>query len=166
MVTLYRKEEVSYLPPPNYVEFILDTEMTPLDLTATSFMVPLLANGSVVMANNRRRGLEFSGGHVDPGETTTKAAHRECVEETGYWVSHIKPLGYLLQSSSGPKPATYNYPYPISFQQFFVGNVMSFVPYIENDECLAPVILTHDEARERLDANRFAIYLAALRAIR
>lgn len=162
-MTLYTKHDVGYLPLPNRVQFILDTELVPLDLTPTSFMVPLLRDGSIVLANNRRRGLEIPGGHIDPGETSCKAAHREGVEETGAWTSHIKPLGYLLQLTEGPAPQDYRYPYPISFQQFYVGEVMHMIPYVENDECLAPVILTYEEAQVQLDPYRFAIYDAALK---
>lgn len=165
-LTLYRKDDIGYLPKPNFVEFIMDSQIMPLDLTRTSFMIPLLPDGSVVMANNARRGLEFPGGHIEPGESSCAGAHRETVEETGYWVSHIKALGYLLQSSSGPKPLDYHYPFPISYQQFFTGDVMSFEPYIENDECLSPIIVRPWEARTKLDAHRYAIYQAAIVAMR
>jgi 8-oxo-dGTP pyrophosphatase MutT (NUDIX family) len=163
---LYSKSDVLYLPQPNHVEFLKDSALTPLDLTPTAFMVPLMADGSVVMAQNRRRGLEFPGGHIDPGESSCAAAHRETVEETGYWVSHIKALGYLIQTCEAPAPEGYRYPWPISFQQFYTGDVMSSKPYVENDECLAPVVLSRSEAEERLDAHRFAIYQAALQTIR
>lgn len=163
---LYHKTNVGYLPEPNTIEFFMSEDMTPLDLTATAFMVPLLGDGSVVMANNRRRGLEFPGGHIDPGETSCKAAHRETVEETGYWVSHIKALGYLSQVTLAPCPPGYKYPWPVSFQQFYTGDVMSFEPYVENDECLSPIIVRPWEARTKLDAHRYAIYQAAISIMR
>jgi 8-oxo-dGTP pyrophosphatase MutT (NUDIX family) len=114
------------------------------------------------MAHNSRRGLEFPGGHIDAGETPCAAAHRETVEETGYWVSHIKALGYLHMQSEGEKPDGWKYPHPTSYQQFFVGKVLRNVPYVENDECLAPVILTPSQVQTQLDARLQAIYLAAL----
>jgi len=165
-LTLYRKADVSYLPKPNYVQFVADDTIQHPDLTRTAFMVPLMPDGSVIMAMNRRRGIEFPGGHIDPGETSCAAAHRETVEETGYWVSHIKALGYLVQCSEGVKPADYHYPFPTSFQQFYTADVMSFEPYVENDECLSPIIVRPWEARKMLDDHRYAIYKAAILAIR
>jgi 8-oxo-dGTP pyrophosphatase MutT (NUDIX family) len=165
MTILYSKEDAAYLPRPNIIQFIQDDTISPLDLTKTSFMVPILWDGSVVMAQNRRRGLEFPGGHIEPLESPTAAAHRETIEETGYWVNHIKALGYLLMQSSGVAPEGYAYPHPIGYQQFFVGRPMSHVPYVENDECLSPVVLSREEAKLRLDPHRFIIYDAARRLL-
>jgi len=162
MTQLFQKEDISYLPKPNRLEFHLDLDLSPLDSTSTGFMIPLLSDGSVVMAQNRRRGLEFPGGHIEPGETSTSAAHRECVEETGYWVSHIKALGYLKQICEGEKPHDYTYPWPVSYQQFFVADVLSFKTYEENDECLSPVIVTPGEAEAKLNPSQYEIYKAAL----
>lgn len=155
-----------YLPKPNVVKFIHDDVLAPLSHTKTAFMLPLLPNGDLVMAMNRRRGLEFPGGHIDPGETSCQAAHRETVEETGYWVSHIRSLGYLLMLSEGKVPADWKYPHPLSFQQFYVGDVMWNTPYVENDECLAPAIVKRENAHLVLDDQRLAIYKAALSLMR
>lgn len=163
---LYQKSDVAYLPQPNLVEFLADDEQAPVALTSTAFMVPLLADGSVVMANNRRRGLEFPGGHIDPGETQCAAAHRECVEETGYWVSHIRALGYLLQTTTAPCPEGYRYPWPVSYQQFYTADVLRWAPYVENDECLNPVIVAPWETRTKLNPLQYEIYKAALVKIR
>lgn len=159
---VYQRDDVSYLPTPNNIMFYIDDTLAPSHLTTTGFMVPLLVDGSVVMANNRRRGLEFPGGHIESGETSCAAAHRECVEETGHWVSHIRALGYLEQTCKGSLPPVYSYPWPVSYQQFYVADVMSNVPYIENDECLAPVVVSPVDVRKMLDDWQYVIYQAAL----
>jgi len=135
-------ENVSYLPKPNQVSFIESDQLAPNELTKTSFMIPFMTDGRVVMARNVRRGIEIPGGHVEFNETLTKAAHRECFEETGCWVSHIKPLGYFEMKSQGQVPDDWKYPHPLSYQQFFVGQVMYQESYHENDECLTPVVLS------------------------
>jgi 8-oxo-dGTP pyrophosphatase MutT (NUDIX family) len=161
---LQTQYDVPYLPLPNSIEVMADRDMAPMSLTKTAFMIPLLPNGSVVLANNRRRGLEFPGGHIDPGETMCGAAHRETVEETGHWVSHIKAIGYLRMISQGTVPEGWRYPHPLGYQQFFVADVMWAIPYIENDECLTPVILSPREARIKLKPSRAALYELALRS--
>ena len=163
---LHSQSDVGYLPLPNVVKFIRDDVLTPLSHTKTAFMVPLLPDGSVVLARNRRRGWEYPGGHIEPGESSCFAAHRETVEETGYWVSHIRALGYLLMMSEGSVPSDWKYPHPVGFQQFYVGNVMWNTDYIENDECMSPVILTPSQARDTMDPQRLAIYEAALSLMR
>lgn len=157
--------DVPYLPLPNKVDIWATSVMAPDKLTRTSFMVPLMPNGDVVLANNRRRGVEIPGGHIDPGETQTKAAVRECVEETGCWVSWIKPIGYLEMKSEGTVPPDWKYPHPLGYQQFFAGIVQSIEHYVENDECLAPVTMTYEQACETLPAGRLALYREARRVM-
>jgi 8-oxo-dGTP pyrophosphatase MutT (NUDIX family) len=160
---IHTTRDAWWLPQPNTIEVVSSDIMAPAHLTRTSFMIPLTRKGTVIMANNRRRGLEFPGGHVDPGETLTFAAVRETTEETGYRVSHIKAIGYQMMISKGEMPPGYKYPFPLSFQQFFVGEVMGYEPYLANDECLDPVELSVFEALRTLSSSRAALLMLAVR---
>lgn len=52
-----------------------------------------------LLTRHRRRGLEFPGGKVEPGETPEDAANREVFEETGARVSRLRVLGqYQVKS--------------------------------------------------------------------
>ncbi|MBI2893070.1 MAG: NUDIX hydrolase [Deltaproteobacteria bacterium] len=67
-------------------------------------VVPLTAEGNVVMVRQYRHGLdgitlEIPGGMCDPGEAPEVAAARELREETGF-SGEIVPLGWVL-----PNPA-------------------------------------------------------------
>lgn len=164
--SLFRSKDVKYLPMPNWVDVVADTELAPLELTKTAFMIILLRDGSLVMANNVERGEEFAGGHIDPGESPCKAAHREAMEETGYWVSHIRAIGYLRMESLGDVPDGWKYPHPVGYQQFFVGRAMWNKPYVDNAECIQPVILTYEQAKATLSPSRFALYELARRTLK
>ena len=69
-------------------------------------IVPLTANGEVVMVRQQRHGigaetLELPGGMIDPSdETPLHAARRELVEETGYRADEIVATGVIA-----PNPA-------------------------------------------------------------
>lgn len=162
---IHTTRDVGFLPKPNTVEVVASPELAPVSMTATAFMIPLTVDGKVVMARNRRRGIEFPGGHIDPGETPTQAAVRECLEETGYRVSHIRAIGYQMMTSLGKKPEGYKYPHPLSFQQFFVGRVMDYEPYVDNDECLQPEIMTIYEALRVLSPAQIALLTQAIKRI-
>lgn len=153
-----------YLPLPNRVEVVLTDELAPEALTKTAFMLPVRRDGALIMAQNRRRALEFAGGHIEAGETAEEGARRECHEETGYLVKSVVPIGFLRMISEGEAPEGYGYPHPVSFQQFFAGIVhLKDTTFAPTDECDWPQQLNAAEVRERLSASRYAFYEAALR---
>ncbi len=70
-------------------------------------IVPVTAQREIVMVRQYRHGpgevtLEIPGGLVDSGEDPQTAAVRECLEETGYRASGVRPLG-----SVNPNPALF-----------------------------------------------------------
>jgi 8-oxo-dGTP pyrophosphatase MutT (NUDIX family) len=70
-------------------------------------VVPLTPEGEVVMVRQWRHGsravtLEIPGGIVDPGETATRAAERELLEETGYRAGSLEHIGVV-----NPNPALF-----------------------------------------------------------
>jgi len=162
---VHSTRNAGFLPQPNTIDVVASDILAPLALTTTAFMIPLMPNGDIVMAHNRRRGLEFPGGHIEPGESPTAAAVRETFEETGYRVSNIRAIGYQMMTSLGIAPPGYKYPHPLSFQQFFVGRVMDFDPYVENDECLNPQIISPYEAMRTLSLARIALLTQAIKRI-
>lgn len=134
--------DVGYLPSPNRIDLVFDTTPPPITLTRSAFMVALMPDGSVVMAVNRRRGMEVPGGHIDNGERQDEAALREGFEEAGVRISRHVTLGHLRMTSDGEVPAGWRYPHPLSYQSFFAGLVTDMVPYVENDECRSPKVVS------------------------
>jgi 8-oxo-dGTP pyrophosphatase MutT (NUDIX family) len=160
MENIHTTLNVGYLPLPNRVEFIATHKIAPADLTKTAFVVPFIDENQIVIANNVRRGYEIPGGHIEPGEMAIDAARRECLEETGFELRHIIPIGYLKMTSEGEVPEGWKYPHPISYQQFFVGITGKQHSYEENDECLLPVIIDTTELEDLSDQRREIIRYA------
>ena len=141
--------DLPYLPLPNTVEVVFSDKLPPVELTKTAFVIPLLDNQDMMSTNNRRRGLEIPGGHIDPGETPEQAGVREVLEETGCRVEDVVVIGYLRMTTTGEKPEGYRYPFPVGFQVFYAGRVREIVPYEENDECLTPIRLSQEQIMDQ-----------------
>ncbi len=138
--------DLPYLPLPNRVEVLLSDEEPPAELTRTGFLLPFTRQGDLVMAHNRRRGLEAAGGHIEQGEDARTAAIREGLEETGAVVTLARPVGCLRMTSDGQVPEGWRYPHPVGFQAFFTGVVEELQVYVPNDECLQPRLIKPAEA--------------------
>ena len=86
-------------------------------------LVPITEQNEIVLVRQYRHGsqrvtLEIPGGMVDAGEDPSKAAVRECQEETGYVVTTPHSLGEL-----NPNPALFN-----NRLHTFYGNVTDYQP--------------------------------------
>lgn len=136
--------DVPYQPSPNRSEFILSTTRPSFLLTATSFVVPVLDDFSVLMSMSLKpgRGLEIPGGHVERGEDQDDAARREAFEEVAARLETLVPIGHQRMLSHGTKPDPWKYSFPLSCQSFFAARVTSIDAHLANDECAPPVIVT------------------------
>jgi 8-oxo-dGTP pyrophosphatase MutT (NUDIX family) len=149
----YTDRDVTYLPKPSTVDLVITNDTPPAGLTPTAFLLAFVPDGNCVFANNLRRGIEISGGHIDPGETPEQAAIRELEEETGYRVTKVYPVGVQRCISRGVPDEAYlkKYPYPTSFQQFFAGIVESVGERTAPEECGEPILRTPAEVAEATD---------------
>lgn len=140
----FTTENKSYLPLPNRVDVVITDQLAPKEFTSTAFIIAFHKAGTIG-ANNKRRGIEIPGGHIEHNESAKEAAIRECFEETGYNVQHVTPIGFLRMISEGDVDDNYKYPHPISFQQFFTGKTVGkiSVNFKPNDEVSWPTIVTN-----------------------
>lgn len=135
--------DVGWLPRPNKAELVLTRVQPPIAFVPTAFVMAFCEDGRAAFANNLLRGLELAGGHIDPGETAEMAAARESVEETGCVVDGLVQIGFLRSVSAGVPPAGYTdrYPFPLSFQQFFLGTIVKVGIRTMPEECGEPSFL-------------------------
>lgn len=163
---VYVEHDVEYLPQPNKVEIVITEELAPEDLTRTAFMVPVFDDGGILIAQNRRRGLEIAGGHIEGEETPEIAAVREAYEETGVSVKDVRPIGFLRMTSTGTAPEDYAYPFPLSYQQFFAARATGLdEDRIDDDECITPVKI-YDTQDRRITRKTITFFgNAALKSV-
>lgn len=163
------QENLAYLPLPNTADVVLTDREAPWSIIPTAFCFPFLRNGDVVLTNNRRRGSEIPGGHrdviIDTLEAPEDAATREAFEETGASISGIQPIGFMRSFCQGDQPEGYQYPFPYSCQQFYAGLCVRLDPYVENDECLAPLIVPRSDIELHLKGCGLILYKHALESI-
>lgn len=160
MDVAFRLEDVSYLPVPNTVEVVISSTICSPVLTSTAFMIPVFADGSVLLARNQNRGIEIPGGHVEGKESLLEAAIREALEETGCTVGDVRPIGFLRMICHGDRPEDHPYPFPVSYQQFFAGRVKKQLPFRITEECDKPIRL-HDVTG--IERNSVRIFVEAAR---
>jgi 8-oxo-dGTP diphosphatase len=137
MRVIETQNDVSWMPTPNRVRLVLDGEPPPLRLTTSVFVLAFDEQRRLLMTRLIRRGWDLPGGHIEPGESPEAALRREVLEETQCVLGDVRMLGYQHLSVLCAAPPNYRYPYPESYQVFFIARVFeprAFAPTAEAAE--------------------------------
>lgn len=68
------------------------------------------------------------GGRCEAGETPEETVRREVLEETGWTLGVLVPLGFVHLRNLGPKPPEHRYPYPDAFQIVYAAEAVDLRP--------------------------------------
>ena len=88
------------------------------------------------------------GGHIETGETPEEAARREAYEETGARLRELHVLGYQRLRLFGPRPVSYRYSYPDSYQVFYWAQIEALDEFLPTEEARERALFAPDDACE------------------
>jgi 8-oxo-dGTP pyrophosphatase MutT (NUDIX family) len=107
-------------------------------------------NDSVLVVRQESRHVYIlPGGRVEEGESLTDTLEREVLEETGWTLSGMKPLGFMYFHHLSPKPPDYKYPYPDFLWPVYTAEAGEFKP-----EAIMPDDFVYDSAFHPCDEVR------------
>lgn len=103
-------------------KFIVSKEKPDPSLCTAVFCVTS-HRGALLLVQNRKRGWEIPGGHIDEGEEIEQALVREVIEETGAVIENPQMFGYKIVLPVSPIPHRDKkgsfYPFPHSFVPYY-----------------------------------------------
>ena len=111
------------------------------NLVITSACVPLTDNNKLIAVNIIGRGVDIPGGHIDPGETSIEAMHRESYEEAFIKVGNPVLIDVLKVTSPDKKLGLDNKPYML----IYAARVLEVRDFVINDEVSERLVLSQEE---------------------
>jgi 8-oxo-dGTP diphosphatase len=140
------EENISWLPQPNEGRVVLSSQLPPREMIATA-LVLAFDGGRLLQTKLAKRGWDIVGGHIEPGESPEEAARREAYEEAGARLGELHLLGYQRLRLLGPRPASYSYSYPDSYQVFYWAHIESLDDFMPTEEASERGLFAPMEAR-------------------
>ena len=145
--TLQIEQNLSWLPQPNKVCTVLSSQLPPAERIATA-LVLAFDRDRLLQTHLAARGWDVVGGHIEPGESPEEAARREAYEEAGARLGELHVLGYQRLRLLGPRPASYRYSYPDSYQVFYWAHIEALDEFISTEEARERALFAPGDAHE------------------
>lgn len=139
------KNNVELFPAPNEVKIVLSRYLPPLDLISVSKVFAFYED-KILLCGLKDCGWDIPGGNIKPGETPEDTVRRETMDETGVELQNPMLLGYHHINILAPKPSGYEYPYPESYQVFYLARIANFDSFEETKESLGGKLFTPQDA--------------------
>ncbi len=135
---------------------------SPPSLTSSGRCI-VLSRGTVLVMSNPTDTHILPGGRIEPGETIAEATYREVMEETGLELTGIRQIGILVYRHLTPRPAVYQYPYPVFLNTIHVAEATNPDRLTVNDTYeLSGEFMPHDVAMSRIAAYQQVLLQEAL----
>ncbi len=103
-------------PIPLRLSWYLPPDQLPAALVTSVRAIVLRDDAVLVLREPDGRPYIVPGGHCEAGESHEETVRREVLEETGWTLGTLAPLGCIHLHNLGPEPPGNPYPYPDAFQ--------------------------------------------------
>lgn len=106
------EESIAWGSMPLRLAYYLGDELPPLQYVSSVRAIVFRDCSVLVVREENGHMYILPGGRVEEGESPEQTLRREVLEETGWTLSGIEPLGFMRFHHLGARPAGYRYPYP------------------------------------------------------
>jgi 8-oxo-dGTP pyrophosphatase MutT (NUDIX family) len=103
-------------------------ESPPLALVTSVRAIIFQGDEVLVVREPNGKPYVIPGGRCEEGESVEATVRREVLEEVGWALGPLTPLGFVHLHNLGPCPPDHPYPYPDVFQTFYVADAAEYRP--------------------------------------
>jgi len=122
----------------------------------TSVHAICIQDNKVLLSKIKDRGFSYPGGHIESGESTEEAIHREVYEEA-YVKGDITYLGAIEVNHDENQTFVPGGKYPmIGYQSFYRMNVKECYPFLRENEGIARIWVEPSEIPYIIDDHELA----------
>jgi uncharacterized phage-associated protein/ADP-ribose pyrophosphatase YjhB (NUDIX family) len=146
---LQTEENLPWLPLPNRADWIVGGDPPPSQGVTAAFVFAFKEEELLMSyINHSERGWNLPGGHLEEGEDALEAAVRETWEEGAAHLNNIRYFAHQRLYCEGEKPEGYSYPFPESYQIFFLAQIGEIGELEVTEEVTERKLVPPDEAAE------------------
>jgi 8-oxo-dGTP pyrophosphatase MutT (NUDIX family) len=134
-------------------KFIVSKKNPDPNLCTAAFCVTS-HNGGLLLVNNRKRGWEIPGGHIDEGEEIEQALLREVMEESGAVIENPQMFGYKIVLPVSPIPHRDKkgsfYPFPHSYVPYYFAEALEILDLKLAPDVVSNKVVNFNDAKRML----------------
>jgi 8-oxo-dGTP pyrophosphatase MutT (NUDIX family) len=115
-------------PQPLRLTWYRTDEAPPLALVTSVRAIIFRDDEVLVVREPNGKPYVIPGGRCEAGESNEATVRREALEEVGWALGPLTPLGFAHLRNLGPCPPNHPYPYPDAFQTIYVADATEISP--------------------------------------
>ncbi len=115
-------------PQPLRLTWYRTDDAPPLALVTSVRAIVFRGDEVLVVREPSGQPYIIPGGRCERGESLEGTVRREVLEEVGWALDPLTPLGFVHLRNLGPRPPDHPYPYPDAFQLVYAAEAATYHP--------------------------------------